>query len=100
MKITREVLDKIAHLARLEINEQEAEKTMEDMSAIISWVEKLNEVDTTGVEPLTTMSHEINVLREDASPDQGGAKHLDHDRALHNAPKKNGDFFSVPKVKE
>lgn len=95
MKISREVLDKIAHLARLEINEQEAEKVMNDMTEIINWVEKLNEVDTTGIDPLTTMSHETNALRDDTAEDHN---HLDQQRALQNAPEKNGDFFSVPKV--
>lgn len=98
MKITRDVLDKIAHLARLEINEQDVDKTMQDMTDIINWVEKLNEVDTTGVEPLTSMSHEVNVMREDSAP--VGESHLDHDQALRNAPETRGEFFSVPKVLE
>lgn len=95
MKIDRAVLDKIAHLARLEFDEKDAEKMMRDMTAIVDWVEKLKEVDTDGVEPLTTMSHEINVLREDEVKE-----HLSHDRALLNAPKKDTDYFRVPKVLE
>lgn len=95
MKITPEVLDKIAHLARLEIQEQDAEKVMQDMTEIINWVEKLKEVDTDGVEPLTTMSHEINALREDVV-----APHLNHEKALGVAPAKDDDFFRVPKVME
>jgi aspartyl-tRNA(Asn)/glutamyl-tRNA(Gln) amidotransferase subunit C len=66
---------------------------MQDMTAIVNWVEKLNEVDTDGVEPLTTMSHEINVLRDDEV-----GEHLPHDKALQNAPKKDEDYFRVPKV--
>ena len=95
MKVNRELLDKIAHLARLELNEKDAEKMMQDMTAIIDWMEKLNEVDTEGVEPLTTMSHEINALREDQVK-----PHLDHTAALKNAPKKDLDYFRVPKVLE
>lgn len=95
MKIDRALLDKIAHLARLEFEEKDAEKMMADMTAIVDWVEKLSEVDTEGVEPLTTMSHEINVMREDAVKE-----HLDHERALRNAPKKDSDYFRVPKVIE
>ena len=95
MKIDREQLDKIAHLARLEFDEKDAAKMMEDMTNIVNWVEKLNEVDTTGVEPLTTMSYEINALREDEV-----TEHLPHDRALANAPKKDQDYFRVPKVIE
>lgn len=95
MKIDKDTLNKIAHLARLEFNEKDAEKMTEDMNNILSFVEKLNEVNTDGVEPLTTMSHEINALREDeAKP------HLDRDLALKNAPKKDPEYFRVPKVLE
>ena len=95
MKIDRSLLDKIAHLSRLEFDEKDAEKMMKDMTAIVDWVEKLNEVNTDGVEPLTTMSYEVNVLREDEVKE-----HLSHDRALLNAPKKDLDYFRVPKVLE
>jgi aspartyl-tRNA(Asn)/glutamyl-tRNA(Gln) amidotransferase subunit C len=93
MKINRELLDKMAHLARLEFDDKDAEKMMQDMTAIVSWVEKLNEVDTTGIEPLTTMSHEINALREDKAQAD-----LTRDEVLKNAPLKNEDYFRVPKV--
>jgi aspartyl-tRNA(Asn)/glutamyl-tRNA(Gln) amidotransferase subunit C len=95
MKINRELLDKIAHLSRLEFDEKDAEKMMADMTAIVDWVEKLKEVNTANVEPLTTMSHEINALRDDEVKE-----HLDHDTALKNAPKKDQDYFRVPKVME
>ena len=65
------------------------------MTKIITWVEKLNEVDTHGVEPLTTMSHEINALREDEVKN-----HLNHEQALESAPKRDADYFRVPKVIE
>lgn len=93
MKIDRALLDKIAHLSRLEINDKDAEKTMQDMTEIVEWVEKLKEVDTEGVEPLTTMSFEVNVLRDDVA-----REHLSHERALLNAPKKDEHYFRVPKV--
>lgn len=95
MKINRDVLDKIAHLARLEFDEKDAEKMMQDMTEIVDWVEKLKEVDTEGIEPLTTMSHEVNALREDEV-----GQHLSHERALRHAPKKDADYFRVPKVLE
>jgi aspartyl-tRNA(Asn)/glutamyl-tRNA(Gln) amidotransferase subunit C len=95
MKIDRQQLDKIAHLARLEFDEKDTEKMMKDMTSIVEWVEKLNEVNTDGVEPLTTMSYEINALREDEVKE-----HLAHERALLNAPKKDEDCFRVPKVLE
>lgn len=93
MKINRSTLDKIAHLARLELDEKEVPKLLEDMSQILSFVEKLNEVDTDGVEPLTTMSHEINPLREDEVKDQ-----LPKTEVLKNAPVKDENYFRVPKV--
>lgn len=95
MKINRDVLDKIAHLARLEFDEKDAEKMMQDMTEIVEWVEKLKEVDTEGVEPLTTMSHEVNALRDDEI-----GEHLSHERALLHAPKQDADYFRVPKVLE
>lgn len=95
MKIDKELLNKIAHLARLDFDESSSEQMMKDMTEIIDWVEKLNEVDTEGVDALTTMSHEINVFRED-----NVKPHLSHERALQNAPKKDSDYFRVPKVLE
>lgn len=95
MKINRELLDKMAHLARLEFNDKDAEKMMHDMTAIVSWVEKLNQVDTTGIEPLTSMSHEVNVFRDDNPQTE-----LTNPEVLRNAPLKNEDYFRVPKVLE
>lgn len=95
MKIDRELLDRIAHLARLEFDEEDAESMMQDITGIVEWVEKLKEVDTEGIEPLTTMSHEINALREDVV-----GEHLSRDRALRHAPKKDDQYFRVPKVIE
>jgi len=95
MKIDKDSIKKIAHLARLEFDESSAEKMSKDMSQILDWVEQLNEVDTTGIEPLTTMSSEVNVMREDKI-----GKHLDHEAGLKNAPKSDSDYFRVPKVLE
>jgi aspartyl-tRNA(Asn)/glutamyl-tRNA(Gln) amidotransferase subunit C len=95
MKLDVETLQKIAHLSRLEINEKDTDQMLRDMSNMLTFVEKLNEVDTDGVAPLTTMSHEINNLREDVAKVQ-----LTHDEVLSNAPKKDEDYFRVPKVLE
>ncbi len=95
MEINRDLLNKTAHLARLEFDENAAEEMMADMTKIITWVEKLNEVNTDNIAPLTTMSHEVNVLRNDEVK-----PHLSHERALINAPKKDSDYFRVPKVME
>lgn len=95
MNIDKDTIKKIAHLARLEFDESSAEKMSRDMSQILDWVEKLNELDTDQIEPLTTMSTEVNDMRED----QVG-KHLSHDAALKNAPKRDSKYFRVPKVLE
>jgi aspartyl-tRNA(Asn)/glutamyl-tRNA(Gln) amidotransferase subunit C len=95
MKIEIESLRKLAHLARLQFDENSAEKMTKDMSQILDWVEQLNEVDTSNVEPLTTMSTEVNVLREDVI-----GTHLSHSKGLKNAPQKDSDYFRVPKVIE
>ncbi|QOI97256.1 MAG: Asp-tRNA(Asn)/Glu-tRNA(Gln) amidotransferase subunit GatC [Flammeovirgaceae bacterium] len=95
MQLDSNLLDKLAHLARLELKPEEADTMLADMNAILAWVEKLHEVDTTGVEPLTSMSHEINAFREDEV-----GKHLDRSEALSQAPATNGTFFKVPKVIE
>jgi aspartyl-tRNA(Asn)/glutamyl-tRNA(Gln) amidotransferase subunit C len=95
MKIDKELLNKTAHLARLEFDETTADAMMKDMSEILTWVEKLNELDTADVAPLTTMSHEINVLRDDKA-----GEHLSRERALSTAPRKDSEFFRVPKVLE
>jgi aspartyl-tRNA(Asn)/glutamyl-tRNA(Gln) amidotransferase subunit C len=95
MKIDKDSIKKIAHLARLEFDENGVEKMSKDMSKILDWVEKLNEVNTEDVEPLTTMSTEINVMREDQIANQ-----LDHEAGLKNAPKSDSDYFRVPKVLE
>ncbi len=93
MEISRATLNKMAHLARLEFNDSESGKMISDMTEIVSWVEKLNEVDTTNVEPLISMSQEVNVLRADVITEQ-----LPRDRALSQAPRHDDEYFRVPKV--
>ncbi|MCG8319139.1 MAG: Asp-tRNA(Asn)/Glu-tRNA(Gln) amidotransferase subunit GatC [Cytophagales bacterium] len=93
MQVDKETLSKIAHLARLEFEERDEKEMIESLTEILSWVEQLEEVDTEGVEPLTTMSKEVNVLREDEASNR-----LDQQNALKNAPKKDSVYFRVPKV--
>lgn len=95
MKIDKASIKKIAHLARLEFDESSAEKMSKDMSQILDWVDQLNELDTASVDPLTTMSSEVNVMREDKA-----GLHLGHEAGLKNAPKRDSDYFRVPKVLE
>lgn len=97
MQIDKETLLKIAHLARLEFDEKSENAMIESMNEILTWVQKLDELDTNDVEPLTTMSGELNVFRED---EPGHGQHLSHERALLNAPKKDASYFRVPKVME
>ncbi|MGC1204438.1 MAG: Asp-tRNA(Asn)/Glu-tRNA(Gln) amidotransferase subunit GatC [Flavobacteriaceae bacterium] len=95
MGINKETLEKIAHLARLEFDEKSEEKMLKDMNNILTFVEKLQELDTENVEPLQSMSFEVNQLREDEK-----GEHLAHDKGLKNAPKKDENYFRVPKVIE
>lgn len=92
-QIDKNTVDKLAELSRLEFNEEEKTELINDLNRILELVNKLNEIDTTGVEPLIYMSEEKNVLRKDE------VEHtLSHHDALLNAPKKDSDYFRVPKV--
>jgi aspartyl-tRNA(Asn)/glutamyl-tRNA(Gln) amidotransferase subunit C len=95
MKIEQETLQKIAHLARLNFDAQEAEKMSADLSQVLNWVDQLQEVETEGVAPLTNMSAEVNVFRTD----EIGVK-LTQEESLKNSPQKENGFFTVPKVLE
>ena len=95
MKVDQETLQKLAHLARLEVKPGEEAGLLESLNDVLNWMEQLTEVDTTGVEPLTHISLETNVLRDDVMANQ-----LPRDRALANAPQQDGQFFEVPKVLE
>jgi aspartyl-tRNA(Asn)/glutamyl-tRNA(Gln) amidotransferase subunit C len=95
MKIDKKTLEKISHLARLELDSSKEKEMLESLSEILTWVEKLNELDTEKVAPLTNMTMEINALREDKVGD-----HLDREKGLLNAPKRDEKFFRVPKVKD
>ena len=94
-KITEETVDKIANLARLEFNGKEKEEIIKDLNRMLDFVNKLNELDTSNVEPLIYMNDEVNVLREDEVKQTISQK-----EALNNAPKKDSDYFKVPKVVE
>lgn len=93
MQIDRQTLRKLAHLARLQFSEEDEKAMIGDLNEIIAWVDQLSEVDTSGVEPLTHMSQEVNVFREDET-----GEHLDREKALGVAPARNEQFFRVPKL--
>jgi aspartyl-tRNA(Asn)/glutamyl-tRNA(Gln) amidotransferase subunit C len=93
MEINRDTLLKIAHLARLNISNESEKEMLDGLNDMIKWVEKLHEVDTEGVEPLTNMSQEVNSWCEDEVKTD-----ISREQALKNAPKKDKEFFKVPKV--
>ena len=89
------LVDNLAKLSRLQFNDQEKEIIKKDLQRMIEFVDKLKELDTTGVEPLMHMSDSVNVLREDKV--QGS---ISREEALKNAPDNDGVFIKVPKVIE
>ncbi len=106
MKIDHEALQKIAHLARLEVKPEEEADLLASMDSVLTWmeqldevdtegVEPLDEVDTEGVEPLTHMSEEVNNWRADVAQNT-----LSREKALENAPSQDGTYIKVPKVIE
>ena len=93
MEVNDALIDNLSNLARLEFNAAEKQSIKKDLEKMIHFVEKLGELDTTGVEPLLHMSPEINVLREDIPQCS-----VSRDAALSQAPITDGQYFEVPKV--
>ena len=93
MEVNDELINNLAQLARLEFNDDEKEEIKNDLQKMIAFIDKLNELDTTGIEPLLHMSENVNVLREDEV--KGSTS---RDEALKNAPVHDNQFFKVPKV--
>ena len=93
MKISDELVQHIAHLARLEFEGDDLNQIKGDMSKIIGFMDKLSELDTENVEPLIFMTDQVNVLREDKSE-----RKFTSEDALKNAPKRDSDYFRIPKV--
>jgi aspartyl-tRNA(Asn)/glutamyl-tRNA(Gln) amidotransferase subunit C len=93
MEVNDALIDNLSNLARLEFNAADKEEIRKDLQRMILFVEKLGELDTTGVEPLLHMSPETNVLREDIP--QGS---VSREAALAVAPVTDGTYFKVPKV--
>ena len=93
MAVTKKDVEYIAELARLKFKDEELEKFTEQLNEILTYVEKLNELDTTNVEPLSHPVEGSNVFREDVVKPS-----LDREEALRNAPDRSELFFKVPKV--
>lgn len=92
-KINIHTVDEIAHLARLEFDANSKEEILNDLNRMLSFIDKLNELDTQNIEPLIYMSNESNILRSDVPEIL-----LTQKEALKNAPKKDSDYFRAPKV--
>ncbi|MBC3541332.1 Asp-tRNA(Asn)/Glu-tRNA(Gln) amidotransferase subunit GatC [Rufibacter sediminis] len=95
MSTNIETLRQLAHLARLEFDESKEQEMLTDLNNILNWVDQLRQLDTQNVEPLIHISEELNVMREDIA--QNTVRHED---ALKLAPRKDSDYFRVPKVLE
>ena len=94
-RIDAEQVRKVAKLARLELTEAEIEEFTGQLGAILGYVEKMNELDTTGVEPLAHCLPISNVFRADEVCESLGTE-----KTLANAPDRDGSFFKVPKILE
>lgn len=95
MKIDETTVNNLAALCRLEFTGEQKIKIQKDLENILDMCEQLNSVNTDGIEPLIYMNADTNVVREDKIGES-----LSHVEALKNAPKKDSDFFRVPKVIE
>jgi aspartyl-tRNA(Asn)/glutamyl-tRNA(Gln) amidotransferase subunit C len=92
-KIDREQVRKVAHLARLELTEEEEEQFATQLSGILEYFEQLNELDTSGVEPTTRAIDVSNITR----PDQLQTD-TEREMILDSAPDREGEFFKVPQI--
>jgi aspartyl-tRNA(Asn)/glutamyl-tRNA(Gln) amidotransferase subunit C len=93
MKITREEVENVARLARLQLAGEEVDKMTSQLDTILSYVAKLDELDTTGVAVTTHTQSVTNAFRDDEVRES-----LPREKALANAPKQNGEAFVVPKI--
>ena len=91
--ITIKDVEHVAKLARLELTDEEKEKFTHQLSDVLRHVEKMNEVDTEGVEPMNHPIDFSNVMREDVKIYENTREEL-----MQNAPDVEGDFFKVPKI--
>jgi len=95
VEITKQDVEKVATLARLHVTESETTAFAKQLSEILAHVEQLSRYDTSGVEPTTTVMGQVNVFRDDVVRPS-----LPTEKALANAPDREGDGFCVPKILE
>lgn len=91
--ISDETMDYVGILAKLELSEEEKARAKKDMEEMLDYIDKLNELDTTGVEPMSHVFPVQNVFREDVVVNGDG-----QEITLANAPERNADSFLVPKT--
>lgn len=95
MKVDEATVRHIARLARIRVSDDEARKLEGELTGILQWVEQLEEVDTEGVEPMTSVVATEMKKRKDVVDDGGYPEDI-----VRNAPEREGTFFVVPKVVE
>lgn len=95
MSVNQATVRRIAHLARIAVTDEEVPHLQDELNAILAFVEQLNEVDVTDVEPMTSVTPMAMKKRQDVVSDGGIA-----DLIVANAPEREGHFFAVPKVVE
>jgi aspartyl-tRNA(Asn)/glutamyl-tRNA(Gln) amidotransferase subunit C len=95
MSVDKDTVKRVARLARIHVSDAEAEALRGDLNTILGWVEQLNEVDVTGVEPMTSVIPMAMKKRDDEVTDGGKAADI-----VANAPVTQGGYFLVPKVVE
>ena len=93
MEVNNKLIQDIAKLSKLKFDDSAKEKMKSDLEKMLAFVDKLNEIDTEGIDPLIYMSEEVNVLREDKVSEE-----ISQEDALKNAPEKDSDYFKVPTV--
>lgn len=93
MKISKEEVLHVAHLARLNLSENELDMMTGQLDNILSYVDKLSELDTAGIIPTSHVFAITNAFRDDKVKES-----LPRDEALENGPKQNGEAFEVPKI--
>ncbi len=95
MHVDQELVRKIAHLARISVSEEDVKHLETELSQIMDWVEQLSEVNTDGVQPLTSVVEATLRQRQDEVTDGGYPEDI-----VKNAPSSEDNFFVVPKVVE
>ncbi|WP_103030411.1 Asp-tRNA(Asn)/Glu-tRNA(Gln) amidotransferase subunit GatC [Salinibacter altiplanensis] len=95
MSVTRDDVRHVAQLARLDFSAEEEARMADELSEILGYVEKLDELDTSGVPPMSHVLDVTNVVRNDEVDER-----IDQGQALEPAPEADGDHFLVPQVVE